>query len=73
MRYEVGRKIFALLILTLGMWCLIGSAPAFWSRGHGFESGISYSKIENLRVERVTYPRGNKDLFFQLHKGFDIF
>ena len=50
------------------MWWLIGStsAPYFWGRGHGFESGVSHTdpaalqdhcdKVENLRVERETYP-----------------
>ena len=52
------------------MWWLIGSAPDFWGRGPGIESGISHNdpdalhdhcdKVENLRVERETYPRGNK-------------
>ena len=35
------------------MWWLIVSAPDFWDRGLGFESGIY---VENLRVERETYP-----------------
>ena len=48
------------------MWWLIGSAPDFWGRGPGFKSGISHNdpdalkdhcdKVENLRVERETYP-----------------
>ena len=52
------------------MWWLIGSAPDFWGRGPGFESGISHNdpdalqdhcdKVENLRVERETYPWGKK-------------
>ena len=26
------------------MWWLIGSAPDFWGRGPGFESGISHNE-----------------------------
>ena len=49
-----------------GMWWLIGSAPDFWGRCPGFESGISHNdpdalqdhcdQVENLRVENETYP-----------------
>ena len=50
------------------MWWLIGSAPDFWGRGPGFESGVSHNdpdacaagslcnNVEQLRVERSTYP-----------------
>ena len=50
------------------MWH-IGSAPDFWGRGPGFESGISHNdhdaeslchKVENLMVVRATYPSGKK-------------
>ena len=46
------------------MW-LIGSTPAFWGRGPGFELGIFHHDpdalqdhfyLENLRVERGTLP-----------------
>ena len=31
------------------MWGLIGSAPDFWGRGHGFESGISLNDPNALQ------------------------
>ena len=50
------------------MWWF--SAPNFWGRGPGFESGISHNnpdalqdhcdKVKNLRVEGETYPCGKK-------------
>ena len=61
------------------MWWLIGSAPEFWGRGHGAESGISYNdpdalqlslchNVENIRVERETYTHEAKK-----KKGIYIF
>ena len=51
---------------SMEMWWLIGCAPDFWGRGPGFISGFSHNdpdalqdhcdKVENLRVERETYP-----------------
>ena len=53
-------------ISILEMWWLIASAPGFWGRGPGFESGFSHNDLdalqdhcvygrENPRVERETY------------------
>ena len=54
------------------MWWLIGSAPDFWGRGSGFESGISHNDPDALQdhcvkcrksqgtVERET-PETKKD------------
>ena len=60
--YLVTKKIY----ISSEMWWLIGSAPDFWGRGPGIESGISHNdpdalqdhcdKVENLREERETYP-----------------
>ena len=34
--------------IGLKMWWLFGSAPDFWSRGPGFESGISHNDLDAL-------------------------
>ena len=57
---------FGDVMAHLEMLWLIGSAPDFWGRGPGFESGISHNdpdalqdhcdQVENLRVENETYP-----------------
>ena len=54
------------------MWWLIGSAPDFWGRGPGFESGFSHNdpdalqdqdhcdNVENLRVDCPEAKKDNK-------------
>ena len=42
-----------LLQLCSEMWWLIGSAPGFWGRGPGFESGFSRNDPDALQVHCV--------------------
>ena len=54
---------------NLEMWWLIGGALEFWGKGPGFrylpqwawcDTGSLCHNVENLRVERETYPWGKK-------------
>ena len=55
-------KIQALIFLS-EMWWLIGSAPDFWGRGPGFESGTSHNDSDALQdhceiMQKVSGQRG---------------
>ena len=41
---------FGDVVANLEMGWLIGSAPDFWGRGPGFESGISHNDPDALRI-----------------------
>ena len=44
-----GLKIFEKLLLKLELWWLIASAPVFWGRGPGLESGIAHNDHDALQ------------------------
>ena len=43
------KKKYVDVVAHLQMWWLIGSAPDFWGRGPGFESGIYHNDPDALQ------------------------